>query len=378
MRLFIQNPLEVKEQLQAEMSIGNNWLVYNTMEAIISTKDLHYFPTKGEADQFCRENISDYDAMHAIPVKSLLNAIEQKVTNQSNSTPLKQETLNEIRSHLKEQNASFIKNTTMNQKNFDYLKDQVKFTGFGESLEKDLRENIQKQSPEFKIYHNGKFGNDLAVATLHFKKSDLSDMYFFNKYNLTVKPENSPDMLEQTFYINKANNITLKEAYNLMSGRAINKDLTNKEGQVYNAWVQMDFKETDKNGNYQLKQYHTNYGYDLEKELTKHPIKELLDEQEKNKLKDSLLKGNRQSVTFINEGKEQKMFIEANPRFKSVNVYDNNMQRVNIPSQREKSAPEQSVKQEAKKENEKQADENDEGTPKASKKKAKSKKQSIS
>ena len=50
-----------------------------------------------------------------------------------------------------------------------------------------------------------------------------------------------------------------------MSGRAINKDLTTKEGQLYNAWMQMDFKETDKNGNYQLKQYHTNYGYDLEK-----------------------------------------------------------------------------------------------------------------
>ncbi len=67
-------------------------------------------------------------------------------------------------------------------------------------------------------------------------------MYFFNKYNLTLKQENSPNMMEQTFYINKGNNITLKEAFNLVSGRSINKDLTNKEGQVYNAWMQMDFQ----------------------------------------------------------------------------------------------------------------------------------------
>src|ERR1044071_10399868 len=103
-------------------------------------------------------------------------------------------------------------------------------------------------------------------------------MYFFNSYQLNLKQENTSDIMKQTFYINKGNNITLKEAYNLMNGRAINKDLTNKEGQVYNAWVQMDFKETDKNGNYQLKHYHQNYGFDLEKELTKYSIKELENE----------------------------------------------------------------------------------------------------
>ncbi len=131
----------------------------------------------------------------------------------------------------------------MNEKNFDYLKDQVKFTGFGDSLENDLKEKMQKQSPEFQIHHSTKFGNDIVTATLHFRKSEQSDMYFFNKYNLTLKQENSPDMMEQAFFITKGNNITLKEAYNLMSGRAINKDLTNKEGQVYNAWMQMGLKK---------------------------------------------------------------------------------------------------------------------------------------
>jgi hypothetical protein len=216
----------------------------------------------------------------------------------------------------------------MNQKNFEYLKDQVKFTGFGDTLENELRDKIQKQGAEFQITHSTHFGNDTADSTLHFRKSDQSDMYFFNRYDLSVKQERAADVMEQTFYINKGNNITLKEAYNLLGGRAINKDLTNKEGQVYNTWMQMDFKDTDGTGNYKMKQYHQNYGYDLQKALASHPIKELGNEQEKARLIESLNKGNRQSVTFIENGQEQKHFIEANPKFKSINIYDGNMQRI--------------------------------------------------
>ncbi|ULT42918.1 hypothetical protein KRR40_05065 [Niabella defluvii] len=136
-----------------------------------------------------------------------------------------------------------------------------------------------------------KYGNDTVNATLNFSQSKQSDMYFFNSYQVKVQKENSSETMEQTFYINKGNNITLKEGYNLMEGRSVNKDLTNKEGQVYNAWVQMDFKQSDNNGNFKLKHYHENYGYDLEAVLSKHPIRELGNEEYKSNLMDSLKKG---------------------------------------------------------------------------------------
>lgn len=279
-------------------------------------------------------------------------------------------------------NLPTIKINVMNEKNFDYLKDQVKFTGFGDAFENELREKMHKQAPEFQLYHNTKFGKDVATATLHFKKSEQSDMYFFNKYDLTLKLESNPDMMKQTFFINRGNNVTLKEAYNLMSGRAVNKDLTNKEGQVYNAWIQMDFKETEKNGNYQLKHYHQNYGFDLAKELAKHPIKEIAGEQEKTRLMESLQRGNRQAVTFTKEGNEQRVFIEANPRFKTINVYDNNMQRLNTKqgqSEKHGEGEGRTAKQVSKNESQKQsaADDSDE-MPKASNKRRKKQSNSIS
>jgi len=216
----------------------------------------------------------------------------------------------------------------MNQKNFEYLRDQVKYTGFGDALENELKEKIEKQIPEFQLTHNARYGNDGITASLQFKKSEQSDMYFFNSYQLNLNKAESADTIKQNFYINKADNITLKEAYNLVSGRAVNKDLATKEGQIYNAWLQIDFKENDKSGNYKVKQYHQNYGFDLNKELAKHPIKELANEQSRNMLLDSLNRGNKQSVTFMRDGNEQKHSIEANPKFKTVNVYDENMQRV--------------------------------------------------
>lgn len=218
----------------------------------------------------------------------------------------------------------------MNEKNVEYLKDQLKYTGFGDAMENVLRENIARGNPEFKLDHEVKYGNDTAVAALNFKKSEQTDMYFFNSYDMKIQKEGQSEELSQTFYINRDNNITAKEAYNLMEGRAVNKDLKNKEGEVYNCWIKMDFKEAaDEKGNFKLNHYHQNYGYDLEASLAKHSIKELETPKYKEDLMNSLKKGNIQSVTFVIAGEERKQFVEANPHFKTVNVYDSSMKRIN-------------------------------------------------
>ncbi|KQO24968.1 hypothetical protein ASF10_07290 [Flavobacterium sp. Leaf82] len=262
----------------------------------------------------------------------------------------------------------------MNEKNFEYLRDQIKYTGFGEALESQLKEKMQKEEPNFTLTHNAQYGNDTATATLNFKKSDQSDIYFFNSYKVELQKENSKEALEQTFYINKGSNITMKEAYNLMEGRSVNKDLTSKEGEVYNSWVQMDFKQSESNGNFKLNHYHQNYGYDLEAALSKHPIKELETPKYKEDLINSLKKGNLQSATFLKEGNEIKQYIEASPQFKTINIYDNNMKRIdNRKAQEEKQSETQqtSEKQGSKKQNQ-TADDDGPEIPKEAKKKKKS------
>lgn len=260
----------------------------------------------------------------------------------------------------------------MNQKNFEYLKEQVKYTGFGEGLENELKQKIEEGKPEFKLQHQTKYGDDTVTATLNFSQSKQSDMYFLNSYQVALQKESTAEKMEQTFYINKGNNITLKEAYNLMEGRSVNKDLTSKEGQVYNAWIQMDFKQSDDNGNFKLKHYHQNYGYDLEAVLSKHPIRELTNADFKESLMDSLKKGNLQSATFQINGTNQKQYIEANPQFKTINIYDGNMQRVDTrqaKSEQQSEGESKSVKQDNKKEMQSPAEDDGPEVPSASKKK---------
>ncbi len=264
----------------------------------------------------------------------------------------------------------------MNEKNLDYLSNQLKYTGFGEELNDKLKEALKSGQPTFTLTHQKDFGNDQTAATLHFRKSDESDMYFFNRYNLILKNNQHPDAVQQTFYINqKTDNITLKEAYNLMAGRSVHKELTDKNNVEYKAWLQIDFKNTDENGNYKLKQYHQNYGYDLTAVLAKHPIKELENTEHKDRLIESLERGNRQSVVLVVGGREQKVSIEAVPQFKSLNFYDGSGQRLRSDKLYENNSQEQSVKKEMK-QNAKAGDE-EEG-PGEGQKKGKKKAQRIS
>lgn len=215
----------------------------------------------------------------------------------------------------------------MDTKNLEFLQDGLKYLGFDPKLGLELARNMQSEVPSFTLLAEAKHFKDSMEAVLHFRKSENSNMYFFNKYEATLSKEDGSNR-QQTFYINRNAGITFKEAYNLLSGRAVNKDLVNKEGERYNAWVQLDFSRKDKHDNNSVKQYTTNYGYDLMEVLSKHGIKELSDPEQKERLVRSLTKGNLQSVTFQKDGSEQRMYIEANPQFKSVNIFDDQLKKV--------------------------------------------------
>ncbi len=277
----------------------------------------------------------------------------------------------------------------MNEKNFDNLKKQVKFTGFGDTLEGDLRTSIEKQQPAFTLLHDKKFGKDEVAAVLHFRKSNDKDVYYFNSYELHVKLEKAAETMKQTFYLGKENNFTFKEAYNLLAGRAVFKELNKLEktegeavaykptGETYNAWVQMDFKNTDTNGNFKMKYFHENYGFDLVAALEKHPIKELGNDQERSNLIQSLEKGNRQSATFVIDSKEQKRFIEAAPQWKSINVYDGNNKRIRERQKDEDETTKQRQSSNIKKDSKQKVAGEEEGGEQQDKQKTRRKRQGI-
>jgi len=222
---------------------------------------------------------------------------------------------------------SQLKTNVMNNENFQYLSDNLKYMGFGENLKSELEKNLKEGKPDFQLHYKAEINKKPFEATMNFRKSDSTDMYFFNNYNASLEKANG-EKNEQTFYLNKGKGVTGKEAFNLLDGRAVQKDLVTKEGQPYKAWMQLDFEKKDKNNNFEVKQYHEKYGFDLKAAVEKFPITDLKDPEKEKVLMQSLQKGNVQSVTIEKDGNSHKMFIEADPQFKKVNLYDANMKLV--------------------------------------------------
>lgn len=213
----------------------------------------------------------------------------------------------------------------MNNENLGYLQENLKYLGFGEQqfLNEELEQKILEGAMEFQLFTEAFYDDDYKLeATLNFKRGDQNEKYFFNKYEALLRKGGAPEKdRRQTFYIFKGTGITLKESYNLLQGRAVNKDLINFEGEKYNAWLQLNFGEMDLNHNYKMKQYRLQYGYDLEKVLENYPIRELRLEESKVLLLKALRRGNLQPVHFLKTNRTEKMFIEASPQFKSINIY---------------------------------------------------------
>lgn len=216
----------------------------------------------------------------------------------------------------------------MNENNLAYLRDNLKYLGFGTELDEALQNNMAAGKKDFTLQVESQRLGSTFSATLHFRKSEVADIYFFNKWEASLK--NEVGTMHHNFYLNKGHGVTFKEGFNLLEGRSVYKELNDKEGQKYHAWLQLDRNQIEASGLYKMQQYHQNYGYDLEKTVSIFPIKELEDPAQKEALLKSLQKGNVQSVTFEKNGFAEKLFIEAAPQFKSINAYDHNGQRISM------------------------------------------------
>ena len=216
----------------------------------------------------------------------------------------------------------------MNEKNFEYLKDNLKYMGFGEGLAKALKEQMRAAAPAFHLSFDAEINKKPFSAVLSFRKSEKGDMYFFNSYHAALQRSNG-EIKDQAFYLNKGKGITVKEAYNLLEGRAVYKELEDKDGQKYHAWLQIDFEKRDKNNNnHEMKQFHEAYGYDPRQALGKFPIRDMKEPDLADILLSSLQKGNLQAVAFEKDGGAVRMFVEANPQYKTVNLYNSELKRV--------------------------------------------------
>ena len=151
------------------------------------------------------------------------------------------------------------------QKEFDqvkYLKDQLKYLGFGENekLHKDLEKGIKSKNQQFEIKTTSDKtmpGNEMEF-TLKFNKIENGSV-LMNFYYAKLTKENG-DVISHNFPVNRVNTFTAKEAVNLLEGRAVKIEFHNpKTEKIEPAFAKLNFNEpkTEK-GNYNFQNFYKN------------------------------------------------------------------------------------------------------------------------
>lgn len=293
-------------EAHASIGRGETWIAVNEVPYFLERGDMYFFKTKEEAQDFAFENYSDVDGYRVFCALSILDVLKQTGANR--------DLINQ-------------KTNEMTQENLQYLKDNLKYLGFGEKLYPQLEKELKAGDPSFQLKLETEINDKAFVAVLNFRKSNDTDRYFFNSYHATLQRKDG-EITDQAFYVNKGKGVTGKEAFNLLDGRSVFKELPKKDGTTYNAWVQLDFDKKDKRNNHEVTQFHENYGYNLREAVGKYAVKDLEYPDQEAALLKSLQKGNIQSVTIEKDGTASKMFLEANPQYKSINLYDANFRRI--------------------------------------------------
>ena len=325
---------EVWEKARKAFENHENWVAYNNTLLFVHETDIHFFTNQEDAAEFADRQISEFDNYNIVRMNSL-GDFQSRVENVMPGLVYKPV---EAKSVVNETEQSFLKNKTiiMNTENMDYLKNTLKFLGFDEGLNTQLEQKIKEGKPAFTLDASTEFGTDKMQAVIHFRHSekDGKEAYFCNHYISTLLREDN-NRSQFVYVNNKGQNITFKESCNLLNGRSVFKEVTPKEGLPYKAWLKIDQEKMDEKTGYpKLRQFGSNYGFDLQEAVGRLPFKELgYPDQVKTLLK-SLQKGNAYSATLIKGGKDEKVFIEANPQFKTLNMYDKNGEKLFYPMQK--------------------------------------------
>jgi hypothetical protein len=213
--------------------------------------------------------------------------------------------------------------------NFSYLTKRLQEAGFGQDLNEVLQNTLLDQPSSFELPYRVCFGKQVLEVKVYVRKWKEADeakvnLYYIQKFHASLSRENRVDPIEQDFYFGNATpSVTIQQAYNLLCGRAVYREnLSNKDKVTYNAWVQLDFNETNSKGNYKWQYYTDNYGYDVVEELMKFPIVGLTIPTAAGALVRALQQGYREEVTMLVCGKQESYYLEALPKFKSLVICD--------------------------------------------------------
>lgn len=218
------------------------------------------------------------------------------------------------------------------QEQLQHHKEQLKYLGFGEGekLRKDLKDGIDSHQRNFEIHtvsNKTQLGNTVSFA-IKYARLDQGEI-FLNSYDGHLTNSKGDNIL-QNFKVTKDNHFSAKEAINLLEGRAVKIEYTNPLTDIREqAFVKLNLsEEKNTSGNYDFQTFHQNYGVNTRQIVEKSNLIFDRPELKENVIK-SLEKGDIVNVKMSMENKTIQLNAVLNPQYKTLNLYDSDMNRIN-------------------------------------------------
>jgi hypothetical protein len=212
--------------------------------------------------------------------------------------------------------------------NFQTLKAALAKAGF-ENVSSKLEARLKEGQPQFKIpvshyiTENKKMDYQLSFSR------DYQGNYRFDSYQAALIRENKPsETRTQTFQLRES--IDALQARNLLEGRAIQKDFLDGSGAVQSKWLKLDFNDKYPGGNHKYKEFQQGFGFEIQNVFKQLSLEKSLSDAQQLKLLESLKNGNRESLTFTSQGRAYRISLEANPQFKTVDLFDKNSKKTTM------------------------------------------------
>jgi hypothetical protein len=213
----------------------------------------------------------------------------------------------------------------MNADNLNYLKNQLRFTGFGEALFGSLEEKMGGEEDAFvleAVHAEDKDG--VLEAVLYFGRSKTEpDRWFFNRYVATLSV--AEEKRSHSFQIRQQGNLNISflQAGHLLAGRPVYTDYAGKNANpIRKVWMELDLNRKESPERFRVNRYFESYGFDVETALEKTGLKMRIRDDQISGIIEQLQKGYKLRV-LLKDGEEvHAVWLVAQPRFRSFSMYD--------------------------------------------------------
>lgn len=212
--------------------------------------------------------------------------------------------------------------------------------GASNAFNEDLIQQMKSGVPKIEHRYASKNAvtGDEAETVFYLNKSDKNNLYFLNKWDVTVKKFGTEEPVRMTFFMNDLKRLdhvlknpeklvttfTHARSINYLCGRPVLNTYKNQNGKIKKVWDQAYPNEKQLNGRMKERSFHEEYGFDLRKVGDEYHrgIKSLSNSEYGERFYQSLERGNLEKAIFVEkDGKENHYYVTPNIVVGCFNIY---------------------------------------------------------